>query len=283
MQKPVWCSKRIDLKSLSSLKRFLRKLRLHSVCEESHCPNISECFGNKLATFLILGNSCTRQCSFCNISKGTPAPVDLQEPQRISAAVRLLGLGHVIITSPTRDDLEDGGAELFCQTVHEVKALSPTTAVEILIPDFSGNTRALEKIAVCSADVIAHNIETCPSLYIKVRKGADYQRSLGVLETVKKCSPRKVFTKSGLMLGLGEKLGEVLAVMEDLRSRDCDFLTLGQYLPPSKRHYPVKAYIRPVQFKHLQATALAMGFKGVQSAPYVRSSYGAHIFLSKGQ
>jgi len=281
MQKPAWCNKKIDLAACNNLKQLLRGLRLHTVCEESHCPNISECFDKKLATFMILGDICTRTCAFCNVSKGAPRALDYQEPERVAKAVRLLGLTYVVITSPTRDDVDDGGAELFCQTVRQLKRLSPTPHVEILIPDFLGNIRALGKIASCGVDVISHNIETCPSLYIKVRKGADYQRSLKVLEIVKEQSPKKVFTKSGLMLGLGESLNEVIGVMQDLRSLDCDFLTLGQYLPPSRRHYPLSQYIHPAQFKHLESTALAMGFKGVQSGTYVRSSYAAHTFLNK--
>lgn len=280
MNKPEWLNKKIKLSDCREIKQLLRELKLHTVCEESLCPNISECFSSKTATFLILGDTCTRQCGFCGMSKNLPKPVDLNEPQRIKKAVEILNLQYVVITSPTRDDLADGGADMFLRTVREVKSLSSLPKVEILIPDFSGNYEALHKVMQSGADVIAHNIETVPALYSQVRKGADYRRSLDVLKIVgigRDCSLLKI--KSGMILGLGEKKDEVFSVFEDLRKVDCDFLTLGQYLPPSVNHYSLKEYVSPRDFLFWKRQALKMGFKRVNSGPYIRSSYLAHTFL----
>jgi lipoyl synthase len=273
--KPAWLDKKIDLQASRDIKCLLRGLSLHTVCEEAQCPNIGECFSKKTATFMILGDSCTRNCAFCGVLKKPPQAVDYDEPDRVAQAVTRLDLDYVVITSPTRDDLSDGGAEIFSKTVDKIKKLSSKKRVEILVPDFLGNTASIRRIALCRADVIAHNLETCPSLYIRVRKGADYRRSLKVLESLKRHN-KAIRLKSGLMLGLGEKEKEVTAVLEDLRQAGCDILTLGQYLPPSHNHYPVKAYIPPQRFQALKELAYNMGFAAVKSAPYVRSSYQAH-------
>ncbi len=277
--KPPWLSKRITLGSCHKVKRILRDLRLHSVCEESFCPNISECFHQGVATFMILGDNCTRGCTFCGVSKEKPCLIDYEEPRRIKEAVKRLNLDYVVITSPTRDDLDDGGAGLFCQTVEEVMSLGSERTVEILIPDFKGRIDLVEKVARCRAKVISHNLETSASLYIEVRKGADYRRSLEVLRLIKEVN-REVFTKSGLILGLGEEEDEIVQALIDLKRVDCDFVTLGQYLPPSLSHYPLKEYIHPDKFSYFERYARKIGFRGVKSAPYIRSSYLAHSFLN---
>ena len=278
LPKPAWLNKKIDLNSCRKIKGLLRDFHLHSVCEESLCPNISECFSCGVATFMILGDICTRGCKFCNINKGRPNLTDSSEPKNIRQAVDKLGLKYVVITSPTRDDLCDGGAQIFSDVVKELKSLDSRIKVELLIPDFLGDINCLEKIGNSGAEVIGHNLETVPSLYEKVRKAADYNRSLGVLKVVKQLK-KGIFTKSGLILGLGEAENEVLQVLRDLRSINCDLLTLGQYLPPSLAHYPLKEYIDPKKFAFFKDFALKIGFKGVKSAPYVRSSYMAHTLL----
>ncbi len=276
--KPSWLNKRIVLGSCHKVKSILRDLSLHSVCEESSCPNISECFQEGVATFMILGDTCTRECTFCGVNKGQPYSIDYDEPRRIKEAVERLKLNYVVITSPTRDDLCDGGADLFCQTVEAIMGLGSKRIVEILIPDFKGKAELIEKVARSRAKVISHNLETPASLYKKVRRGAVYERSLEVLRLVKKVN-KKVFTKSGLILGLGEEEEEVIQALLDLRSVDCDLLTLGQYLPPSLKHYPLKDYVLPDKFAYFQEYAQKIGFRGVKSAPYVRSSYLAHSLL----
>lgn len=222
---------------------------------------------------MILGPVCTRSCSFCAVRKGEPSPgADLNEPLRIKEAVKRLNLNYSVVTSPTRDDLPDGGAEVFYRTIKAIKSLGPERKVEVLIPDFGGKKYLIQKVTSGCPEVIAHNLETVPSLYIKVRKGAGYRRSLSVLEAVKEINPR-IFTKSGLMLGLGETAGEVRQVLKDLAGISCDFLTLGQYLPPSLEHFPLKEYVSPEKFTAFRAYALNLGFKDVKSSPYVRSSY----------
>lgn len=278
MRKPKWLDKKVNLGVCRKVKELLREFNLHTVCEESLCPNISECFYRGMATFMILGNICTRRCNFCAVNKGTPQKIDSDEPKRVKAAVKQLNLNYVVITSPARDDLADGGAEMFSRTIKEIKEIGGFLKVEILIPDFLGNALAIEKIADCGADIIAHNLETVPSLYPKVRKVADYNRSVSILKMIKKIN-RAVFTKSGVMLGLGESNKEIINVMKDLRQAECDFLTLGQYLAPSVNHYPVKKYISPQDFIDLEKKALSLGFKQVKSSPYIRSSYLAHTFL----
>lgn len=277
--KPVWLNKKINLKSCSEMKDSLRNLNVETVCEQAMCPNMGECFARKEATFLILGKYCTRKCSFCNVEKAKPLPVDKNEPQRVARAVRQFGLKHVVITSVTRDDLIDGGADIFAQTVLRIREKSPQVTIEILIPDFNLSLTALEAVVKSRPDIIAHNVETVPLLYPQVRQGANYIRSLDVLRMIKKIEPR-FKTKSGLMLGLGETEKEVFSVMRDLRFAGCDLLSIGQYLAPSARHYPVKDYILPEKFDGYKEKGLQLGFLHIESAPYVRSSYLAGKYLS---
>lgn len=277
--KPVWLNKKIDLKACSATKELLRGLGVETVCEQAMCPNIGECFGRGEATFLILGKNCTRLCGFCNIEKGVPMAPDPKEPEKVAQGVLKFGLKYVVITSVTRDDLPDGGARVFADTVLEIKKISPKTGVEILIPDFKLSFDSLRIVSGVSADVIAHNVETVPSLYHLVRQGAVYRRSLEVLKVIKGMSP-DIKTKSGIMLGMGEKDEEVLSVMKDLRSVGCDFLSIGQYLAPSIRHYPVKEYIAPEKFEIYKKAGLDIGFLHIESSPYVRSSYNASRYLS---
>jgi len=277
--RPAWLDKKISFKDCAAMKQALRSLNVETVCEQAMCPNIGECFSVKVATFLILGRNCTRSCSFCNIQKAQPLPVDKDEPERVAQAVGQLGLKHVVITSVTRDDLADGGAGIFADTVNRISQKLPEVTVELLIPDFGFSLVALKIVAASGPQIIAHNLETVPSLYKVVRQGADYTRSLGLLRALKKISP-KLKTKSGLMLGLGEKTEEVLAVMNDLRSVGCDLLSIGQYLAPSQKHYPVKDYISLRQFEDYKEKAKKLGFLHVESGPYVRSSYLAADYLS---
>ncbi|MCX8073467.1 MAG: lipoyl synthase [Candidatus Binatia bacterium] len=254
-------------------RRIVKSLRLHTVCEEAHCPNIGECWSHGTATFMLLGDVCTRNCRFCAVQHGRPKALDEDEPRRIAEAVSALGLQHVVVTSVNRDDLPDGGAEHFARTVHAIKAARPTCTVEVLIPDFQGNWTALKRLLDAPVDVLNHNIETVPRLYRKVRPGAYYDRSLALLEKAKE--HREVRTKTGLMLGLGEERHEVLAVLRDLAAVGCDVLTLGQYLQPSSTHLPVVRYVPPEEFAELRSEALALGFRYVESGPLVRSSYHA--------
>jgi len=276
--KPAWFNKKINLKACSQVKQLLRDLRVETVCEQAMCPNIGECFSRNEATFLILGRYCTRMCSFCNIKKGSPLVPDLDEPMRIADAVKRLSLAHVVITSVTRDDLSDGGAGMFAETVSHIRRKSIQVTIEVLIPDFKLSLKALKTVIEASPDIIAHNVETVPSLYERVRQGAEYLRSLEVLRTIKKISPQ-IKTKSGIMLGMGEKEEEVYSVMKDLRSAECDFLSIGQYLAPSQRHYPVKEYVTPEQFSCYREKGKEMGFLHIESGPYVRSSYLASNYI----
>lgn len=278
-RRPAWLKKKIDLSSLSSTKNLLRDLKLETVCEQALCPNIGECFACAQATFLILGTQCTRSCSFCNVAKGAPGPLDESEPARVGQAVKALGLRHVVVTSVTRDDLVDGGAGIFAKTVLEIRKNVPAAKIEILIPDFKLSLEALRCVIESSPDIIAHNVETVPSLYQTVRKGSNYQRSLEVLRNIKSISPR-IKTKSGIMLGLGEEGDEVLGVLSDLRNALCDFLSIGHYLAPSAKHHSVVEYIAPDQFDYYKKEALGLGFLHVASGPYVRSSYMAEEYLS---
>jgi lipoic acid synthetase len=277
--KPAWLNKKISLKDCAEMKQALRSLRVETVCEQAMCPNIGECFSRKVATFLILGRNCTRSCSFCNIQKARPLPVDRAEPERVAQAVGQLGLKHVVITSVTRDDLVDGGAGIFAQTVKRIREKLPQVKIEILIPDFGFSPDALKTVAEAKPDIIAHNLETVPSLYKQVRQGADYLGSLNLLRMINKMSSGSKI-KSGLMLGLGESQDEVLSVMKDLRSVGCDFLSIGQYLSPSKQHYPVNSYIALEQFDCYKEKAKKLGFLHIESGPYVRSSYLAAEYLS---
>jgi len=276
--KPSWLKKKLNLSSDRNLKTLLRSLKLHTVCEESRCPNISECFSKGVATFLILGDSCKRGCSFCAVATAEPSRLDPDQPRRIAQAVKALKLEYVVITSPTRDDLSDGGAATFKKTVKAIKALNPKSRVEALVPDFLGKLESIKTVADCELEVIGHNLETVPGLYKKVRPSACYNRSLAVLETIKKLNPA-ILTKSSLMLGLGESQAEIKKVLQDLRGVSCDLLSLGQYLAPSLNHYPVKNYIHPDIFDYFKDYALKLGFRAVNSGPYVRSSYLAHHLL----
>ena len=269
MNKPV-----IEFSKLYEVKKLLRKTRLHTVCEESRCPNISECFGNKTATFMILGTHCTRRCAFCNVEKGFPQKVDEEEPYRLLEAVKKLGLKYVVITSPARDDLPDGGAQQFANCIRVLKENIKDIKVEVLIPDFKGKKEALEKVLKEEPVVLNHNIETVPRLYPKVRIGANYERSLKVLKMSKEILP-KVKTKSAIIVGFGERKDEILKVFEDLRKVDCDFLVIGQYYQPSLKHYPVVKYYTEEEFKELEEIAYSFGFKYVVSKPNARSSYKA--------
>ncbi len=279
MIKPAWLHKKINLKDCAQTKSILSGLGINTVCEQALCPNLSECFLHSTATFLILGKYCTRDCRFCNITKAKPLPPDPDEPQKVMQAAKRLGLKHVVITSVTRDDLVDGGAGIFTATVELIRQALPRSQIELLIPDFAGSLAALKAVALSGAQIIGHNIETVPSLYPVVRSRADYERSLEVLRVLKRVAP-SIKTKSGLILGLGENDAQVLTVMNDLRLAGCDFLSLGQYLAPSTKHYPVKEYVALEKFDDYARQAKALGFLHVESAPYVRSSYRAAKYLS---
>lgn len=277
MKKPLWLNKKFSLSACREVKKLLKQDRIHTVCEQALCPNISECFGCGVATFMILGKTCTRNCAFCGVSHDPPEKIDLNEPSRVKRAVDKLGLEYVVITSPTRDDLPDGGADMFYLTIKKVKTISWVKKVEVLIPDFGGSMDSLRRVIKAYPEVIGHNLETVPSLYGAARARADYHRSLRVLAFIKETCP-DICTKSGLMLGLGEKKEEIDEVLRDLRRINCDFLSIGQYLPPSKTHFPVKRYVPPEEFSQWRRRALDMGFKSVKSGPYVRSSYMAHTY-----
>lgn len=258
----------------NTVKGILNRLSLHTVCQEANCPNLMECFSKKTATFMILGNRCTRNCRFCNVTMGKPEPVDEEEPMNVANAVKELGLKYVVITSVTRDDLDDGGAGHFVKVIENIKEINPSTIVEVLIPDFKGNELALKKVVEAKPEVINHNVETIPRLYPTVMPTAVYKRSLKLLENVKKMD-KNILTKSGIMLGLGETEDEVVELMKDLLEVGCDMLTIGQYLQPSKKHPPVIEYIHPDQFERYKKIGMDLGFKYVASAPLVRSSYHA--------
>ena len=252
----------------------VRRLDLHTVCEEAHCPNIAECWAHRTATFMLLGDTCTRNCGFCAVTHGRPLTMDPAEPGRVAEAVANLGLRHVVITSVNRDDLEDGGAGHFASTARSIKAIVPHCRVEVLVPDFQGNPDAVASVMASPIDVFNHNMETVPRLYGRVRPGARYARSLTVLAAAAKAT-RRVPTKAGLMLGLGEQHDELLNVFRDLRDVGCRVLTLGQYLRPSIDHLPVERYVPPEEFSQLRVEALSLGFDHVEAGPLVRSSYHA--------
>jgi lipoic acid synthetase len=256
------------------LKRILRERKLHSVCEEARCPNIGECWGHNTATFLILGDICTRGCRFCAIGKGKPVGLDPEEPKNVGLSVKDLGLDHIVVTSVDRDDLPDGGSAHFAQTVFWIKQLNPGIRVEVLIPDFKGDERAIETVVRSGIDILNHNVETVPRLYKKVRPGSVYRRSLEVLKTAKALRA-EVLTKSGLMLGVGETPDEVLETLHDLRAAGCDIVTLGQYLQPSLDQLKVERYVTPDEFAALKVEGQKLGFRHVESGPLVRSSYHA--------
>ena len=279
-RKPEWLRKKVNPAEQDDMRRLLDELGLNTVCRQALCPNISECFSRGEVTFLILGKSCTRRCSFCNIDKELrPSQPDQDEPGRVGQAVSRLGLSHVVITSPTRDDLADGGSAHFAATVAGIRAAAPKTYIELLIPDFMGNRDALQAVVTAGPDVLAHNLETVPRLY-SVRAGADYMRSLEVLRQTGMLN-RKLNIKSGIMLGLGERDGEVECLLGDLLEVGCRLLSVGQYLAPSRRHEPVKEFVPPHRFEFLADLARKMGFRHVESGPYVRSSYHAGLYCRK--
>lgn len=280
-RKPEWLNKKIDLVKIRRIKQLLANLSLNTICEEAGCPNISECFDEGVASFLILGDTCSRNCGFCGVKKGRPKEVDSGEPPRVALAVRHLGLKHVVITSVTRDDLPDGGAFLFAETVSEIRKTGKDIKCEVLVPDFNGSRASLKTVLDAGPDIFAHNVETVRRLYAKVRKKADYALSLGLLKDAKAIN-RNIFTKSGIMLGLGEKEEEVLGLFRELRSAGCDFLSIGQYLSPDLNSFPVQEFIHPDKFSFYKKEARKTGFRHVESGPYVRSSYLADRYASAG-
>ncbi|HBP89036.1 MAG TPA: lipoyl synthase [Nitrospirales bacterium] len=254
------------------IRQLMDTHRLHTICEEARCPNIWECWNNRTATFLILGDICTRRCHYCSVTTGRPSPVDGEEPQRVANAVKLLKLRHAVVTSVNRDDLPDGGATLFAETIHQIRHENPTCTIEVLIPDFQGAQSDLEIVMRAKPDILNHNIETVPRLFPSVRPQGKYRRSLQVLHWAKALGGR---TKSGLMAGLGESNEEIRQVMRDLREKECDILTIGQYLQPTLQHAPVSRYYTPEEFEQFKQEGLALGFQHVESGPMVRSSYHA--------
>jgi lipoic acid synthetase len=274
-RKPDWLKVRLPGgPGYARLKTIMRQQALHTVCEEAHCPNVGECWDAGTATFMLLGDVCTRACGFCAVTSGRPGALDFAEPRRVGLAVRSMSLRHAVVTSVNRDDLEDGGATIFAEAIRWIRRLSPGTTVEVLIPDFAGNWDALATVMEAQPEILNHNMETVPRLYPAVRHKARYQRSLELLRRAKEMSD-SVYTKTGMMLGLGEAVDEIEQVLRDLRGADCDVLTLGQYLRPSARHLPVVRYWSPAEFDDLAATARALGFRHVEAGPLVRSSYHA--------
>ena len=274
-KKPYWIkSKLLNSKEFFFTKTLINKNKLVTVCEEANCPNITECWSKRHATFMIMGDICTRACAFCDVKTGKPEKLDPLEPFKISNAVKKLNLKHVVITSVDRDDLEDGGSNHFYEVITMTKKINPNTSIEVLTPDFLRKGEAYKRVLDANPDVFNHNIETVPSLYRKVRPGAKYFESLELLKNSKKIN-KKVFTKSGLMLGLGENKDEIIQVMDDLRSAEVDFLTIGQYLQPSVKHHPLDKYYRPDEFLDLGVIAKSKGFLLVSSSPLTRSSYHA--------
>ena len=278
--KPKWLRKKLPTApAFGEVRALLKKGRLHTVCQEAKCPNLWECFSQRTATFLIMGPRCTRDCRFCSVGQGPSGPPDPQEPRRVAEAAARMGLAYVVVTSVTRDDLADGGAGFFAMTIEEIRRLLPRARVEVLIPDFQGDADAVHAVMAARPDVLNHNLETVPRLYPRVRPQAAYERSLEVLRLARQYAP-SVPTKSGLMLGLGERPEEVTKTLEDLLEAGCSMLTLGQYLQPSKGHLEVAAFIHPDDFKKWKKKALAMGFSQVASGPFVRSSYHAQELYS---
>jgi len=278
-KKPRWLRVKLPTgKKFRDLRKLVDNHRLHTICESGNCPNMGECWGAGTATFMILGNICTRSCGFCAVLTGRPKQLDWSEPERVARSVKLMNIKHCVITSVDRDDLEDGGSQMWVNTVNAVRRLSPETTLETLIPDFKGDVNQIKKIATVHPEVVSHNMETVERLTQKVRIQAKYKRSLLVLKTLKENGVKR--TKSGLMLGLGETYNEVINSMKDLRNMNVDILTLGQYLQPTTKHIPVNRFVSPEEFKTLKQEGLDMGFKYVESGPLVRSSYHAekHLF-----
>jgi lipoic acid synthetase len=276
MPKPAWLRAKAPVgDNFHQLKKLARGLGLHTVCESAQCPNIGECWNHKTATFMLLGDICTRRCGFCAVPKGRPEAIDWDEPRRVAEAVGTLGLKHAVVTSVNRDDDNVGGARIFAETIREIRELTPDCRIEVLIPDFQGLEEPLRIVLDARPDVLNHNTETVPRLYRSVRSGARYQRTLDLLENAKKFSPGMV-SKSGVMVGLGESSEELIEVFRDLGARGVDILTVGQYLRPSKDHLPIARFYEPEEFTYLRDQALRFGFRHVESGPLVRSSYHAH-------
>jgi len=275
-RKPEWLKARAPVgENYHSLKQLARGLGLHTVCESAQCPNIGECWNHRTATFMLLGDVCTRRCGFCAVPKGKPGAIDFDEPRRVAEAVERLGLRFAVVTSVNRDDDNLGGARVFAETIREIRARMPECRVEVLIPDFQGQEDCLRAVLEAKPDILNHNTETVPRLYRVARSGARYPRTLELLRKAKEIDPRTV-TKSGLMVGIGEDMEELLAVLRDLADRQVDIVTIGQYLAPSRNHLPVKRMYTPDEFRRLRQEGLAMGFRHVESGPLVRSSYHAH-------
>lgn len=274
--KPAWLRAKAPMgENYHNLKKLARGLNLHTVCESAQCPNIGECWNHKTATFMLLGNTCTRRCGFCAVPKGRPEAIDFEEPQRVAEAVEALGLKFTVVTSVNRDDDNYGGARVFAETIREIHRRVPDCSVEVLIPDFQGIEECLRIVLEAKPQVLNHNTETVPRLYRAVRSGARYQRTLDLLANVKKIDPQMT-SKTGVMVGIGESSGELLEVFRDLAERKVDILTIGQYLRPSRDHLPVARLYPPEEFQYLKEEALKMGFRHVESGPLVRSSYHAH-------
>ena len=274
-KKPNWIRTKItDSQNYFKTKEIINKKKLHTVCQEANCPNISECWSKRHATFMIMGDTCTRACSFCNVKTGKPTSLDSLEPEKIALATKQLNLKHVVITSVDRDDLEDGGANHFAKVIKETRKLNEETTIEVLTPDFLRKKNSYKKVVNANPDVFNHNIETVPSLYRVIRPGSRYFASVNLLKSVKEIN-KKLFTKSGIMLGLGENKNEVLQVMDDLLSANVDFLTIGQYLQPTEKHFPLNRYVHPDEFEEYKEIALSKGFLIVASSPLTRSSYHA--------
>ena len=282
-KKPDWIrSKLVNSKEFFLTKTIVNKNNLVTVCQEANCPNITECWSKRHATFMIMGDTCTRACAFCDVKTGKPGKLDNLEPIKISQAVKKLNLKHVVITSVDRDDLDDGGSNHFFEVINQTRKTNPNTTIEVLTPDFLRKGDAYKKVLDANPDVFNHNIETVPSLYLKVRPGSRYFASLELLKNAKMIN-KKIFTKSGIMVGLGEKKDEILQVMDDLKTADVDFLTIGQYLQPSVRHHPLDRYYTPEEFDELRSIAKAKGFLLVSSSPLTRSSYHADEDFAKLQ
>ena len=280
-KKPYWIrTKIIDTQSYFKTKKIINEKKIFTVCQEANCPNISECWSKKHATFMIMGDTCTRACSFCNVKTGKPNNLDVLEPLKIAQATKELNLKHVVITSVDRDDLDDGGAKHFSKVILETRKINKNTTIEVLTPDFLRKGNAYKEVVAANPDVFNHNIETVPSLYRKVRPGSRYFASLNLLKSVKEIN-KTIFTKSGIMLGFGERKTEVMQVMDDLLSAKVDFLTIGQYLQPTVKHFPLKRYVHPDEFQELKELALSKGFLIVASSPLTRSSYHADEDFSK--
>ncbi len=275
LRKPDWIRVKAPVsKGYAATHAIMRENGLHTVCEEAGCPNIGECWEKKHATFMIMGDTCTRACAFCNVKTGLPGALDPNEPVHVGEATAKLGLAHIVVTSVDRDDLADGGADHFAQTIRAIRARCPSTTIEVLTPDFLRKDGAVEQVIAARPDVFNHNLETVPSLYLTVRPGARYFASLRLLQRVKEIDAT-MFTKSGIMVGLGEERNEVLQVMDDLRSAGVDFLTIGQYLQPTRKHHPVLRFLPPEEFEALKTIAFAKGFLMVSSSPLTRSSHHA--------